>query len=110
MTKQELIDWIKAEITVSGALQLNQLNDKEIERIIDNETIYVHREWRDTVELKMAVMSPWAFRTPEFRASRTIQLPDCVFGIDEFREIKDGSRLFGINDPDLRLERVMGAD
>ena len=110
MTKQELVDWIKAEITASGAIKLDQLNDKEIIRIIDNETLYAYRNWRDAVELKIAVMNPAAFRTPEFRASRTIQLPDCVYGIDEFREIKDGSRLFGINDPDLRLERVMGSD
>lgn len=110
MTKEELISWVKDEITASGALQLDQIKDKEIERIIDNEKLYVHRNWRDTVELKCAVMSPQAFRTEEFRKSRTIQLPDCVYGIDEFREIKDGSRLFGINDPDLRLERVMGAD
>ena len=48
MTKRELIDFVKAEITASGALKLDQLNDKEIERIIDNETIFVHREWRDT--------------------------------------------------------------
>ena len=110
MTKQELIDFVKAEITVSGRLKLDQIDDKEIDRIIENEKIFVHREWRDTVELKCAVMNPAAFRTEEFKKSRTIQLPECVFGIDEFREIKDGSRLFGINDPDLRLERVMGAD
>lgn len=110
MTKQELIEWIKDEITVSGKLALDQIDDKEIDRIIENEKAYVHREWRDTVELKMAVISPAAFRTEEFKKSRIIQLPDCVFGIDEFREIKDGSRLFGINDPDLRLERVMGSD
>ena len=36
MTKRELIDFVKAEITASGALKLDQLNDKEIERIIDN--------------------------------------------------------------------------
>ena len=110
MTKQELIDWIKAELTVSGSLKLDQIKDEEIDRIIENEKIYVHREWRDAVELKMAIMNPQAFRTEEFRLSRTIQLPDCVFGIHDFREIKDGSRLFGINDPDLRMERVMGSD
>ncbi len=111
MTKQELIEWIKNEISVSGGLQISDnLKDSEIERIIDNETIYVHREWRDTVELRYGFIPLSAFRTPEFRASRTIQLPDCVYGIEEFREIKDGSRLFGINDPDLRLERVMGSD
>lgn len=110
MTKQELIQWVKDEITASGALPLDQINDKEIERIIDNEKEYVHREWRTAVEPRMCIISVDAFKKPEFKQSRTIQLPDCVYGIDDFREIKDGSRLFGINDPDLRLERVMGSD
>lgn len=110
MTKQELIQWVKDEITASGALPLDQINDKEIERIIDNEKEYVHREWRTAVEPRMAVIPLSSFRTHDFKQSRTIQLPDCVYGIDDFREIKDGSRLFGISDPDLRLERVMGSD
>jgi len=109
MTKQELIDFISDDLTVSGSLKLD-LNHKEIERIIDAEKKMAYRDWRDAVELKCAVMNPAAFRTPEYKSSRTIQLPECVYGIDEFREIKDGGRLFGINDPDLRLERVMGSD
>ncbi len=109
MTKDELIKFIEDDITVSGSVNL-QFNEAEISRIIDMCKRQVHREWRDAVELQMAILSPKAFRTQEFRQSRTIQLPDCVFGIDEFREIKDGSRLFGINDPDLSLERVMASD
>ena len=31
----ELVDWIKAEITASGAIKLDQLNDKEIIRRLD---------------------------------------------------------------------------
>lgn len=109
MTKEELIDLVENEITVSGQLKLS-VNKNEISRIIDMEKRYVYRDWPFTTELKHAVMNPAAFRTPEFNASRTIQLPDCVWGIQEFCEIKDGMRLFGINDPDLRLERVMASD
>ena len=109
MNKQELIKLVTDDLTVSGSMNLS-LNEDEIGRIIEVEKGMVHRDWRDTVDLKYAVMSPRAFRTPEFRASRTIQLPDCVYGIQEFREIKDGSRIFGVNDPDLRLERLMGSD
>lgn len=109
MTKQDLIKLIHDDLTVSGSLKLD-LDEKEIARIIDVEKKMAYRDWRDAVELKYAVMSPWAFKTEEFRKSRTIQLPECVMGIDEFREMKDGSRLFGINDPSLRLERVMGSD
>lgn len=109
MTKEELIDLVDREISVSGQLKLN-VSHEEIDRIIDMEKRYVYRDWPFTTELKHAVMNPAAFRTPEFNASRTIQLPDCVWGIQEFCEIKDGMRLFGINDPDLRLERVMASD
>lgn len=109
MTKEELIQLISDDLTASGSIKLN-LNTDEISRIIDVEKNMMYRDWRDAVELKYAVMNPQVFRTPEFKASRTIQLPECVYGIDEFREIKDGGRLFGLNDPDLRLERVMGSD
>jgi hypothetical protein len=109
MTKEELIQLISDDLTASGSIKLN-LNTDEISRIIDVEKEMMHRDWRDTVELKYAVMNPQAFHTAEFKASRTIQLPSCVYGIDEFREIKDGGRLFGLNDPDLRLERVMASD
>ena len=109
MTKQELIKLISDDLTASGNINLD-LDEKEISRIIDVEKKMPYRDWRDAVELKYAVMSPYAFRTEEFRKSRTIQLPDCVMGIDEFREMKDGSRLFGINDPDLSIQRVMGSD
>ena len=109
MTKQELIKLISDDLTASGNINLD-LDEREISRIIDVEKKIACRDWRDAVELKYAVMSPYAFRTEEFRKSRTIQLPDCVMGIDEFREMKDGSRLFGINDPDLSIQRVMGSD
>ena len=109
MTKQELIKLISDDLTASGNINLD-LDEKEISRIIDVEKKMAYRDWRDAVELKYAVMSPYAFRTEEFRKSRTIQLPDCVMGIDEFREMKDGRRLFGINDPDLSIQRVMGSD
>ena len=109
MTKQELIKLIVDDLTVSGSLKLS-LNEDEISRIIDVEKNMAYRDWRDAVELKMAVMSPAAFRTEEFKKSRTIQMPDCVWGIHELREIKDGNRLFGINSPDLNMDRIMASD
>ena len=109
MTKQELTQMVVDELTNSGSLDL-PVNTKEIERIIEAEKKYVHREWRDTVELRYGYISVDAFRRPEFKASRTIQLPPCVWGVQEFREIKDSARLFGINDPDLNFDRVMNSD
>lgn len=109
MTKDELIRFVVDDITVSGSLPIT-LKENEIDRIIEAEKKYVFREWRDTCELKYGIIPASAFRTPEFKTSRTIQLPDCVWGIDEFREIKDSARLFGINDPDLNFDRVMNSD
>ena len=109
MTREDFIQNIVDEITISGSLNVT-VKTKEIERIIDNEKRNVFRNWRDTVEPRYGIIPVSQFRTPEFRQSRTIQFPDCVWGIEEFREIKDGSRLFGINDPDLSMERVMGSD
>lgn len=97
------------ELTVSGSLKIS-INTNEVSRIIDMEKKYVFREWRDTVELKYGYIPVEAFRRPEFKASRSIQLPDCVWGVFEFREIKDSARLFGINDPDLNFDRVMNSD
>ena len=70
MIKSELIKLISDELTVSGSIPLN-LNEDEISRIIDFEKEMVHRDWRDTVELKYAIMNPDVFRTEEFRQSRT---------------------------------------
>ena len=109
MTKDELVQFVVDELTASGSLNIS-LKTEEISRIIDAEKKYVFREWRDTVELKYGVIKTDSFRTPEFRSSRTIQLPDCVWGVREFREIKDSARLFGINDPDLNFDRVMNSD
>ena len=109
MTREDFIQNIVDEITISGSLNVT-VKTKEIERIIDNDNRNVFRNWRDAVELRYGIIPVSQFRTPEFRQSRTIQFPDCVWGIEEFREIRDGSRLFGINDPDLSMERVMGSD
>ena len=55
-------------------------------------------------------MNPAAFQTKDFKSSRSIQLPECVWGINEFSEIKDGARFFGINDMDLTMDKVFGSD
>lgn len=109
MTLSELVDLVQAELSVSGALSIN-LEDKEIERIINQEKKFFYMNCRDAYEDQIAVMNPCCFRTPEFKNSRSIQLPECVYGIREFREIKDGQRLFGINDPNLNMEQVMNTD
>ena len=81
MTREDFIKNIVDEITISGTLNVT-VKTKEIERIIDNEKRNVFRNWRDTVELRYGIIPVTQFRTPEFRKSRTIQFPDCVWGIE----------------------------
>lgn len=110
MTLTELIRFIDDELSVSNELAIANLTDKEIERIIKSEEKFFYMNSRDCVELEYAVMNPCCFYTTSFKKSRTIQLPECVWGVKEFREIKDGSRLFGVNDPNLNMEQIMGTD
>lgn len=109
MLREEFVKNIIDEVTISGSLNL-PVNKDEINRLIDNEKRNVYLNWRNTVESKFTVINQRAFNTPEFRQSRMIQLPDCVWGIEDLRELKGGSRLFGINDPDLSMDRVFNSD
>ena len=109
MTKKELVEFIVADLTASGKLDID-IDKEEVERIIDAEERYAYMMWQDCVEIQYAVMNPDCFMRQEFRKTRTIQLPDCVWGVSELREIKDGGRLFGINDPNLNMEQIMGSD
>jgi hypothetical protein len=109
MSVEELVQLISDDLTASGSLSLN-LNTPEIERIIKYESEFLYRTYREMSELSWTILAPYLFRTAEFKTTRTIQLPPCVLGISEFREINDGGRLFGINDRDLSLDRVMLSD
>lgn len=109
MTQSELVDYINKDITVGGTIPLN-IPEPEIIRIIEQEERLAYKTWRDTCEVQYAVLNPSVFATADFKNSRSIQFPDCVWGINEFREIKDGSRFFGINDRDLGLDKVFGSD
>jgi hypothetical protein len=48
--------------------------------------------------------------TPEWRNTRTFQMPECVVGIKTVWEMTQGNRVFGINDPDLNFDRLMASD
>ena len=110
MTKNDFIKNIVDEITISGSLNIEVKTD-EIERIIENEKRNVFRNWRDTVELRYGIVPVTQFRTPEFRASRTIQFPDCVLNIGHLEEMRRKNSLFGLaGDPDFTFGRFMNQD
>jgi len=109
MTKQELIDEVKGEVTASCALPFAP-PDKEIERIIDLESKWLYREYRDTLYTKWYILDKRYYTTDEWKNTRTFQLPDCVEGIKIIFELTSGQRVFGIHDPDLQFDRLMAAD
>lgn len=109
MTRQDLIDEIKGELTASCSLPF-QPPDNEIERIIKLESKWLYREYRDATYTKWYLVDKKYYQTPEYKSTRTVQFPKCVVGIKYAIELTSGQRVFGINDPDLQFDRLMAAD
>ena len=109
MTKEELVQEIKDELTASCSLPYTP-PDNEIIRIINKEMRYLHREYRELVQDQIYIIDKKYWLTSEFRESRTIQLNNCTEGIKHVVEMSNGSRVFGINDPDLSFDRLMASD
>ncbi len=109
MTKAELVNEVQSEITASCALPYSP-PDKEIKRIIDLEMRWLYREYRELIQDKIYILNKSYYLTPAFKGTRTFQLPDCVQGLKSVHEMSNGSRVFGINDPDLNFDRMMSSD
>jgi hypothetical protein len=109
MTKQELIGKVNGEITASCAIPF-ALPPTEIERLIDLEAEWLYREYRDAVQDAWYVLDKRYYGTPQWKATRTYQLPDCVMAMKYVYEMTSGQRVFGINDPDMSFDRLMAAD
>jgi hypothetical protein len=109
MTKDDLIDYIINDLTASGALPF-QPPRQEISRIIDIESKFLYREYRDGSEAGWYILNHNYFNTIEWKTTKTFQLPDCVISVSLVHEIKGGMANIGINDPDMSFDRLMAAD
>jgi hypothetical protein len=109
MLKSELVSQIKNELTASCSLPYSP-PDKEIERIIDKEMRFLYREYRTLLQDKIYIINKMYYHTPEWKATRTFQLNPCTEGVKQVKEMTGGSRVFGINDPDLNFDRLMASD
>ena len=105
MTKKEMIQWLKNEVTMSGSINIS-LSDAEYERILDKEINMVYQLYPVAVKHQYCVIDKRQFYTPEFKANRTIQFPDCVLAVGRFEEMKRRNTLLGINDADFSFNRV----
>lgn len=109
MTKPELIKKVQDALTACAALPYSP-PPTEIERIIDLEMKWLYREYRTLWQDQIYVLSKKYYASPEWKNTRTFQLPDCVVGIKTVWEMTHGSRVFGINDPDINFDRLMASD
>lgn len=109
MKKADFIDFINNDITIGGALQIN-IAPQEIERIIKKETKMLAEIYPDMIQDSYCILHPNIFRTPEFRANRTIQFPDCVKSIVKFEEMQRRGAMLGFADADLTFNRAFMSD
>lgn len=105
MTKKELVAFIRNDITLSGALAI-QLPDEEIERIIDFEKNALYEFYPDALQERFIILHPNIFRTSEFKTSRVVEFPACVYSISKFEEIRRRNGLYGFNDPDISFNKA----
>lgn len=108
MTEQELIADINDEITFSGALPYG-LPEKEIKRIILNDSRYFWDNWRHAVESRYLLLPLELFNNQTFKKFRQIQLPDCVQFVVDFKEAKGGS-IFATIDRDFAEQKFIGSE
>lgn len=108
MTKPELVLDIKNEITLAQALPYS-IPDKEIERVIDIGARFFYDNWRHAVEPRYILLPTSLFSTAQFRASRTIRMPDCVQFVHEVKEAKGGS-MFSTIDKDFAENKFIGSE
>ena len=109
MTKAELVDYVIRDITSTYSIPFSPPT-AEIERIIDVESRYLYREYRDALQEGFYTVDPKYFQTQAWKNTRTIQFPDCVMGVKLCIELTGGSRIFGINDPDMSFQRMASSD
>jgi hypothetical protein len=108
MTEAQLIADINDEITFSGALPYG-LPEKEIKRIILNDSRYFWDNWRHAVESRYLLLPLELFTNPTFKKLRQIQLPDCVQFVVDFKEAKGGS-IFATIDRDFAEQKFIGSE
>jgi hypothetical protein len=108
MTRAELIEMVNDEITGSCSLPYS-VPEREMERIINQALNWFYVNYGPAVETQYYVITKDWFQSKEFKATRTLLLPDCVISVFEIREINGGGRL-GTIDADFYDNRLLAAE
>ena len=103
-TQDEFIALVQQEISVACALPFT-VPVEEIKRIIKFSADWFYKKYEDAVEERYLVIPKAAFESTEFKRSRSIVLPECIFSIFTLKKLKedfgrtssfDGTADFGI--------------
>jgi hypothetical protein len=108
VTKQELVETVQRELDASFALP-SQLQPTEIERLIDQSSVWFYENYREAVEMQYYIMAVGEFRRPEFKATRTVTMPECVVSVFEVKEIT-GAGLLGTIDRDFADNKLVASE
>jgi hypothetical protein len=108
MTKNDLVQQVQRELDTSFALPA-QLQPEEIERIISQELVWFYDNYREAVETQYYIIKNSEFQSPDFRANRTILMPECVVSVFEVKEIT-GAGLLGTVDRDFADNKLIASE
>ena len=107
-TEQELIQEVKDDLSHSCALPY-ALNDGEIKRIIKRAKAFFYDNYQYAVEDRIFVLGKELFSHASFRATRQIQLPECIVSVYDVREVGGGG-IVGTPDRDFGDAKLLGSE
>lgn len=107
-SEDQLIQEIRDDISHSCALPY-ALNEGEIKRIIKRAKAYFYDNYQYAVEDRIFILGKELFSHQNFRATRQIQLPECVVSVYDVREV-GGAGIVGTPDKDFGDSKLLGSE
>ena len=108
MTRNELIQMVNDEITVSGSLPYS-IPAKEMERIIAQAENWFYVNYGPAVETSYYVLPRNLFAQSSWKSTRSVLLPDCVISIQDVRDFTGGG-ILGTVDTDFSDNRLIASE
>lgn len=106
MTKQEFYDELNTAITVGCSLPFS-IPEKALDNIVKYTAEWFYRNWDDSVEnIYMLIPSEVWANNDEFKASRRLTLPNCVYSVNKVaKDLSSQRRISGY--PDFSFDKYI---
>ena len=108
MTELDFITQIQDEITVSGQLPA-VLEEREIQRIIKQQSKWAFQNYQYACESQYFMIKKSNFDGIDFKAQRSIQLPECVVSVYSVKEVAGAGSMGNVN-KDFSVDRLMASE